>query len=70
MSRIGTIYTGCLAVADGFLLLSNCPEELQVMFNLGHRFAGERRYKIHPLKTTLVTRVSTKTNMINDKNKE
>ena len=69
-AHIGTIYTGCLAVADDFLFLSNCPEELQIMFNLGHRFAGERRYKIHPLKTTLVTRVSTKTSRIKDKDKE
>ena len=57
-------------MAEDSLLLSNCPEDLQVMFNLGHRFAGERRYKIHSLKTTLVTRVSSKTCRINDKDKE
>ena len=66
-AHIGTIYT---AVADDFLFLSNSPEELQVMFNLGHGFARLRRYKIHPLKTTLVSRVSTKTSRINDKDKE
>ena len=40
------------------------------MFNLGHGFAGEHRYKIHPLKTTLVSRVSTKTSRIKDKDKK
>ena len=69
-AHIGTIYTGCLAMADDFLFLSNCPEELQVMFNLGHGFSGECRYKIHPLKTTLVSRVSTKTSRIKDKDKK
>ena len=64
---IGTIYTGCLAVADDFLYLSNCPDELQVMLNLAYSFSGERRYKIHPLKTTLVSRVTTKTSRIKDK---
>ena len=63
-AHIGTIYT---AVADNFIFLSNCLEELQVMFNLGQGFARQRRYKIHPLKTTLVSRVSTKTSRINDK---
>ena len=37
---IGTIYTGCLAVADDFLFLSNCPDELQVMLNLALQFLG------------------------------
>ena len=44
-------------MADDFLFLTKCPEELQVMFNLGHEFAGERRYKTHSLKTTSVSRV-------------
>ena len=61
------IYTGCLVVADDFLLLSNCPEELQLMLNLVKGYAGERRYKIRPLKTTLVSRVSTRTSRIKDK---
>ena len=66
-AHIGTIYTGCLVVADDCLLLSNCPEELQLMFNLVKGYAGERRNKIHPLKTTLVSRVSTRTSRIKDK---
>ena len=69
-AHIGTIYTGCLVVADDFLLLSNCPEELQLMFNLVKGYAGERRYKIHPLKTTLVSRVSTRTSRIKDKDRK
>ena len=66
-AHIDTIYTDCLSVADDFLLLSNCPEELQVTFNLGRGFAGEPRYK---LKTKLVSRVSTKTSRIKDRNKK
>ena len=69
-AHFGKIYTGCLALADDVLFLSNCPEELQNMFNLGHRFAGERRYKNHPLKTSIVTMDSTKTSRINYRDKE
>lgn len=58
-AHIGSIYTGTLAVADDFLLLSNCPEELQIMLNLKDSYSGERRYKVHPIKTTLVSRIST-----------
>ena len=45
-AHIGTIYTGSIAVADDFLFLSICSHELQVMFNLAHGSAGERRYDI------------------------
>ena len=68
--HIGTIYTGCLVVADDFLLLSNCPEELQLMFNLVKGYAGAHRYKIHLLKTTLVSRVSTRTSRIKDNDRK
>ena len=56
--HIGSIYTGALAVADDFLLLSNCPEELQIMLNLKDSYSRERRYKVHPVKSTLVSKIS------------
>ena len=65
-AHIGTIYVGTLAVADDFLFLSNCPDELQIMLNLSGSFSGERRYKIHPIKTTLVSRISTRTSREKD----
>ena len=40
-AHIGTIYTGTLAVADDFLFLSNCPDELQIMLSLSGSFSGE-----------------------------
>ena len=65
-AHIGTIYVGTLAVADDFLFLSNCPDELQIMLNLSSSFSGERRYKIHTIKTTLVSRISTRTSREKD----
>ena len=47
-AHVGTIYVGSVAVADDFLLMSNCRDELQTMFNLSKGYFGERRYKIHP----------------------
>ena len=58
-ANIGTIYTGRIAVADDFLFLSIHTNELQVMLNVTKRYASERRYKIHTVKTTLVTRLTT-----------
>ena len=60
-AHIGTIYVGSLAVADDFLFLLNCPDELQIILNHSGSFSGERRYKIHPIKTTLVSRITTRT---------
>lgn len=65
-AHIGTIYVGSVAVADDFLFLSNCPDELQTMLDLSKGYSGERRYKIHPTKTTLVSRVSTNVSRSND----
>ena len=65
-AHTGSIYVGTLAVADDFLFLSNCPDELQIMLNLSGSFSGERRYKIHPIKTTLVSRISTRTSREKD----
>ena len=48
--HIGTKYVGSVAVADDFLFMSNCANELQTMFNVSKEFASERRYKIHPTK--------------------
>ena len=69
-AHIGTIYVGTLAVADDFLFLSNCPDELQVMLNLSGSFSGERRYNIHPTKTTLVSRISTRLSRGEDINRQ
>ena len=60
-AHIGTMYVGSVAVADDFLFMSNCAHELQTMFNVSKEFASERRYKIHPTKTTLVPRITTST---------
>ena len=58
-AHIGTIYAGINVVADDFLFPSNHSDKLQVMLNVTKRYASERRYKIHPVKTTLVTRLTT-----------
>ena len=50
---------GSVAVADGFLFKSNCAYGLKTMFNVSKEFASERRYRIHPTKTTLVPRLTT-----------
>ena len=65
-AHIGTMYVGSVAVADDFLFMSNCAHELQTMFNVSKEFASERRYKIHPTKTTLVTRITTSTSRARD----
>ena len=58
-SFVGTTYVGALAVADDFLFLSNSADELQMMLDLKYTYSGERRYRIHPIKTVLVPRVAT-----------
>ena len=65
-AHVGTIYVGSVAVADDFLFMSNCRDELQTMFNLSKGYSGERRYKIHPTKTTLIPRVTTSASRTND----
>lgn len=57
-------------MADDFLFLSNCADEVQVMFNLTNSFSSERRYKIHPVKTTLVSRITTRASREKNQNKQ
>ena len=68
-AHVGTIFLGSAAVADDFLFMSNCPE-LQTMFNISKGCAGKRRYKIHPTKTTLVSRITTRASRDNDNGKK
>ena len=69
-AHIGTIYVGSVTVADDFLFMSNCLDELQTMFSISKGYAGERRYKIHPTKTTLVSRITTRVSRDNDNSKK
>lgn len=65
-AHIGSIYTGTVAVADDFLFMSNCPHEMQTILSLTNSYSGERRYKIHPTKSILVKRLTTKKSKLTD----
>ena len=49
---IGTLYMGCPTVADDVLFMASSDDELQLMFNLAYINSQEKRYVIHPQKTT------------------
>ena len=49
---IGTLYMGCPTVADDVLFMASSDDELQLMFNLAYINSQEKRYIIHPQKTT------------------
>ena len=66
-SFVGTTYVGALTVADDFLFLPNSADELQMMLDLKYTYSGERRYRIHPIKTVLVPRVATQSSKKHDK---
>ena len=51
---IGYIYVGCPACADDVLLITEDPEELQIMFTIAKSYSGCHRYVIHPQKTQVV----------------
>ena len=51
---IGYIYVGCPACADDVLLITEDPEELQIMFAIAKSYSGCHRYVIHPQKTQVV----------------
>ena len=51
---IGYIYCGCPACADDVLLITEDPEELQVMLAIAKSYSGCHRYIIHPQKTHIV----------------
>lgn len=57
---IGTVYTGCSTCADEVLLMSGDPVELQTMLNLASSYTQEHRYNIHPLKSSVVRRVTSR----------
>ena len=48
--KIGTVYVGSPACAEGVALLASSVEELQLMLQGAVRFA-RKTYKIHPTKT-------------------
>ncbi|MES9903311.1 MAG: reverse transcriptase family protein [Sedimenticola sp.] len=56
--HIGTTYVGCPTCADDVLLMSNDSAELQSMLNIADSYAGDHRYLIHPLKSSVVRRVT------------
>ena len=45
---IGYIYVGCPTCADDALLITEDPEELQIMFAIAKSYSGCHRYVIHP----------------------
>ena len=49
---IGNLYMGCPTVADDLLFLSSSDTELQLMFSLACINSQEKRYIIHPQKST------------------
>ena len=49
---IATLYMGCATVADDVLFMASSDDELQLMFNLAYINSQEKRYVIHPQKTT------------------
>ena len=49
---IGDLYMGCPIVADDLLFLSSSDTELQLMFTLAFINSQEKRYIIHPQKST------------------
>ena len=59
-----------VAVADDFLFMSNYPDELQTVFSISTGYAGERRYKIHPTTTTLMSKITTRASRDNDNGKK
>ena len=57
---IGSLYMGCPTVADDLLFMSSSDGELQLMFSLAYINSQEKRYIIHPQKTTAQRRNVTK----------
>ena len=49
---ICSLYMGCPTVADDLLFMSSSDGELQLMFSLAYINSQEKRYVIHPQKTT------------------
>ena len=58
---IGNLYMGCPTVADDLLLVSSSETELQLMFSLAYINSQEKRYIIHPQKSTAQRRCVTNT---------
>ena len=56
---IGNLYMGCPTVADDLLLMSSSDTELQLMFSLAYINSQEKRYIIHPQKSTAQRRCVT-----------
>lgn len=52
--RIGSVYIGCPTCADDVALLALTPDELQIMLNEALTYSKQKRYKIHPKKTSVV----------------
>lgn len=52
--RIGSVYIGCPACADDVALLALTTDELQIMLNDALSYSKQKRYKIHPTKTSVV----------------
>ena len=57
---IGNLYMGCPTVADDVLFMASSDYELQLMFNLAYINSQEKRFVIHPQKTTAQRRNVTK----------
>ena len=56
---IGDLYMGCPTMADDLLFLSSSDTELQLMFSLAFINSQEKRYIIHPQKSTAQRRCVT-----------
>ena len=67
---IGSLYMGCPTVADDLLFMSSSDGELQLTFSSAYINSQEKRYIIHPQKTTAQRRNFTKavrsTEIVND----
>ncbi|MES9879604.1 MAG: reverse transcriptase family protein [Sedimenticola sp.] len=57
--HIGTTFMGCPTCADDVLLMTNDSAELQSMLDLADSYSRDHRYQIHPLKSSVVRRVTT-----------
>lgn len=55
--HIGTVYAGCPTCADDVAMLSDNPEELQLMLNIAQRYSKQHRYMLHPSKSKVITNV-------------